>query len=179
MDLDDDYVSPSATHPLSMLHTQFLEYLGSILPHLAYEVALAEQARRGSESPAAPEPSSSLFESIHAPKSSNAKFLMPSKVFSMPDQNAIQEWSCLECIEYSIKFPPPPIVKPTPSIIKLRLFLLVHNQPGGRWGKEWAQGDWELALRELDNVSDFCNWIPVKEAVRICRDQLAALLHTA
>jgi hypothetical protein len=183
MDLDDEvFISPSASHPLSILHTQFLDYLSNILPVLAYDAALVEQAKRAKEGkPAsdAPAKKSSLHSSIHAPKEPES--YRSTRAFIMPSQDDVQTWTVLDCIHFGLDFPPRAEPGPTknksraPSISKLKLFLLPYDKPGGRRGKDWSMGDWNLSLDELDDVAAYCGWQSVLECVDVCRKQLHAL----
>lgn len=186
MDVDEDaFISPSASHPLSLLHSEFLNYLSNILPVLAYDAALVEQAKRTKEGkPAsdAPGKKSSLHASIHAPKEPES--YRSTRAFIMPSQDDVQTWTVLDCIHFGLDFPPRAETGPKqsklrpPSISKLKLFLLPHDQPGGRRGKDWSMGDWNLSLEQLDDVAVYCGWKSVQECVDICRKQLHALYPT-
>jgi hypothetical protein len=181
MDLDDDlvFISPSDAHPLSVLHREFIEHLSSLLPHLAYEAALQEQAKRAKTEGRAQEKvapkKSALYASIHAPKNADIE----DRAFIMPRVEDVQSWSPLDCIHFALEFPPTNREKPTspktraPNIGRLKLFLLPHDQPGGRKGKDWSMGDWQVALEELEHVASYCDWQNVQDCVAICRRQLA------
>ncbi|KIM25588.1 hypothetical protein M408DRAFT_331128 [Serendipita vermifera MAFF 305830] len=183
MDLDDDenLISTSVSHPLSHLHSQLIDHLSQILPHLAYDAALQEEARR-KEDKNSPQPKakpSALYTSIHAPKGGATD--ASHHAFIMPTQEEVQSWKPLDCIHFALEFPPSGDTNPTarkrsqrpPSITRLKLFLLVYGQPGARRGKDWSVGDWKSSLEELEQVATFCNWESVQQCVIICRSQLS------
>lgn len=184
MDLDDDipFIIPSEAHPLSVLHREFLEHLSNLLPYLAYDAALQEQARRaktegGTQENVAPKQKSALYASIHAPKTGEVDGAM--RAFIMPKVEDVQSWSPLDCIHFVLEFPPTRDGNPAktpkrraPTIGKLKLFLLPYDRPGGRKGKDWSVGDWQMALDELEQVASYCDWQGVQESVDICRRQL-------
>jgi hypothetical protein len=181
MDVDDDVhaMFTGASHPLSQLHSQLINHLSDILPHLAYDAALMEQGRRKSEK-SSPSPASqkqsALYTSIHAPK--GAERVQSMRAFIMPTQEEVQLWKPLDCIHFALEFPP--LTEKIsrnhrpPSIAKLKLFLLAHDQPGGRRGKDWSVGDWKQSLEEMDHVASFCGWQSIHECVEICRSQLSS-----
>lgn len=182
MDLDDDlmFISPSDAHPLSVLHREFIEHLSHLLPHLAYEAALQEQARRQktegrTQEKVAPK-KSALYASIHAPKTADIE----GRAFIMPKVEEVQSWSPLDCIHFALEFSPTnngrkstSLKTRAPNIGRLKLFLLPYDRPGGRKGKDWSVGDWQVALEELEHVASYCDWQNVQDSVAICRRQLA------
>lgn len=186
MDVDNDWMADNMTsstsHPLSILHREFLGHLSNILPHLAYDAAMEEQARRAHQANGklpgkGTAPKSSLFASIHAPKSGSPEYV---RAFVMPSPEDVQGWSVLDCIYFVLEFPPGEDVnrarsRRRPEIGKLKLFLLSHDKPGGRKGKDWSMGDWKVGLDELEDVAEYCNWVSVKESVDICRRRLGEL----
>ena len=185
MDLDDHEVviSPSISHPISQLHSQLIDHLSEILPHLAYDAALLEQSKRQASKSKTSQPkakTSSLYTSIHAPKgAAEAEYGM--RAFIMPTQVEVQSWKPLDCIHFVLEFPPGADTTPAtqtrnrrpPAISKLKLFLLTYGQPGARRGKDWSVGDWKAALEELDQVATFCSWQSVHHCVEVCRSQLS------
>jgi len=182
MDVDEDEhaLSPMASHPLSQLHAQLISHLSYNLPELAYEAARLEQERRKKSQPTPTgQKKSALYASIHAPKVGERE--KSTRAFIMPSQEQVQAWKPLDCIHFALEFPPReddsanPRNRRPPSIEKLCLFLLPHDQPGGRRGKDWSIGDWRLSLEELDQVGSFCGWQNVRKCVEICRSQLSGL----
>lgn len=185
MDVDDnEFISPSASHPLSVLHRQLIEHLSDLLRPLAYDAALVEQAKRGTNDAAAPAPKKSgLYTSIHAPKV--AEPVVITQRFIMPKYEDVLAWSCLDCIHFTLEFPPhgeddgeTRKNRQRPSIGKLNLFLRPHDMLGGRRGKDWSIGDWQQALEELEQVAIYCSWTNVHEVVEICRNQLTGLFSS-
>jgi hypothetical protein len=182
MDLDDDlmFTPPSDAHPLSILHREFIEHLSQLLPHLAYEAALQEQARREktegrTQEKVAPK-KSALYASIHAPRTA----AIDGRAFIMPKVEEVQSWTPLDCIHFALEFPPTKeggkstyLKTRAPNIGRLKLFLLPYDRPGGRKGKDWSMGDWRVALEELEHVASYCDWQNVQDCVTICRRQLA------
>ncbi|KAG8833698.1 hypothetical protein FRC18_003207 [Serendipita sp. 400] len=186
MDIDDDgFVAASDIHPLSVLHRQLVEYLTALLQQLAFDVALKEQSRREKtgSSPTTPKPltgKASIYSSMHAPKKADPQVLR--RAFVMPTSEDVQMWSAPDCIIFSIEFPPVSDGVQTktdnrsqPTVTKLKLFLLSHDKPGGRKGKDWSIGDWKMALEELEKVAAYCGWSSVHECVEICRGQLQVI----
>jgi hypothetical protein len=116
-----------------------------------------EQAKRGAGDASAPvSKKSGMYTSIHAPK--NPEPIVITRRFIMPKYDEVLTWSSLDCIHFTLEFPPTEEGAGTsrnlrrPTISKLGLFLRPHDAPGGRKGKDWAIGDWMTALDELEQV---------------------------
>ncbi|KAG8831695.1 hypothetical protein FRC17_002726 [Serendipita sp. 399] len=175
MDVDDDgYISPSSSHPLSVLHRQLIEYLTPLLQQLSFDAALKEQEQRKQAGNPSSSSSStgkaSIYSSIHAPKKADPQVIR--RAFVMPTPEDVQAWSASDCILFSLEFPSisdeertKPNNRSQPTVSKLGLFLLPHDKPGGRKGKDWSIGDWKMALDELDKVAAYCGTLVVLSSV--------------
>lgn len=185
MELDDD---PSMTHPpvvdqVTLLHQQFIDFLRPTLATCAYQAAEHERAGRAKNGLDKPQTSTAkslgTSASMHAPKAlaaSSAPGRSSRSEFVMPAQQDVALWTCADSIRFLLDYPPDTAKGRTSTWSKLDLFLRGERESGGRRGRNWSRGDWLQALRELDEVAQYCGLPGVRNAVEVCRAQLTQLL---